>query len=296
MNLRTAVIIPTKGRPQELSNLLDTLALQTVLSDITIVSACEHSDISQSNVRGKNIEVLFGSPGLPGQRNRALSLVRGKFDIVIFFDDDFIPSRFWIERIQMLMAAQLDIVCVTGSVLIDGVTIGGLEWSVGQSIVNQADSSKSMLNLNDVKMRDDPLPYGCNMAFRAKSIEHLTFDERLVLYGWLEDRDFAFRAGTEGRMIWTDAVWGVHLGTKRGRTPGLRFGYSQMVNPWYLMKKGSMTPFDVCRQIFRGLAGNAIGSLAKNSHNDRWGRLKGNIIGIKDIMFGRWAPERVAEL
>jgi hypothetical protein len=44
------------------------------------------------------------------------------------------------------------------------------------------------------------------------------------------------------------------------------------------------------------LLGNAIGSFAKNSHIDRWARLKGNIIGIKDIMFGRWAPERVADL
>jgi hypothetical protein len=57
-----------------------------------------------------------------------------------------------------------------------------------------------------------------------------------------------------------------------------------------------MRPFDVYRKIFRGLAGNAMGSILPNSHVDRWGRLKGNIIGIKDIIFGRWAPERIAEL
>jgi GT2 family glycosyltransferase len=296
MSFRTAVIIATRGRPREVSNLLNTLALQTHFPDVIVVSACDHNDIEQSRVSAKNVEVLFGPPGLPAQRNRALSLAHGKYDIIIFFDDDFIPSRFWIEHLQLLLATKSDLVCVTGHVLIDGATTGGLEWSNGQAIVNSADSSRKMLALEDWNVLDDPLPYGCNMAFRAKSIEHLAFDERLVQYGWLEDRDFAFRAGTGGRMIRTDALWGVHLGIKRGRDSGLRIGYSQVVNPWYLMTKGSMRSSDACRLIFRGLAGNAMPGFAKSSHIDRWGRLKGNIIGIKDIMFGRWAPERVAEL
>lgn len=294
MNLSAVVIIATKGRPQEVSNLLDTLALQTVLPDMIVVSACDPSDIAPSSVIAKNVEIIFGPPGSSVQRNRALSLVSGKGDIVIFFDDDFIPSRYWIEHIKTLFSAKPDVACVTGEVLIDGVPIGGLEWSDGQSIVNKADVSKKIVAVDDYQIQNHRFPYGCNMAFRAKSIENLAFDERLVLYGWLEDRDFSFRAGA--RMIWTDAVWGVHLGAKRARASGLRFGYSQVVNPWYLMKKGSMTPFDVCRNIFRALAGNALGHLLPNSHIDRWGRLRGNIIAIKDIMFGRWAPERAAEL
>jgi GT2 family glycosyltransferase len=297
MTLRTAVIIATKGRPQQVSNLIDTLALQTVLPDMIVVSACDRNDIPQSSVVAKNVKVIFGPPGSSAQRNRALSSVRGKSDIVVFFDDDFIPSRYWIEHIQMLFATESDIVGVTGQVLADGVTIGGLEWSDGQSIVNKADSfKKQMATMNDYQMQDHRAAYGCNMAFRATTIEHLTFDERLVLYGWLEDRDFAFWAGTEGRLIWTDAIWGVHLGTKSARGSGLRFGYSQVVNPWYLMKKGSMTPYVVLRHIFRGLAANTLGCFFPTSHVDRWGRLKGNIIGIKDILFGRWAPERISEL
>jgi glycosyltransferase involved in cell wall biosynthesis len=296
MNLYTAVIITTKDRPHGVSNLLDTLALQTVLPDVIVVSACDRSDIEQSSVGAKNVQVLFGPPGLTAQRNRALSLVQGKCDIVIFFDDDFIPSRFWIERIQMLLTTQSDVGCVTGRVLIDGVSTGEIEWSDGQSIVSKADSSKTIVTMNDHNTQDLKSPYGCNMAFRAKTIEHLRFDERLVLYGWLEDRDFGFRAGARARMISTDVVWGVHLGIKSGRVSGLRFGYSQVVNPWYLMKKGSMTPFDVYRSIFPGLAANALGTFFRNSHVDRWGRLNGNITAIKDIIFNRWAPERVAEL
>lgn len=295
MDLKTAVIIATKGRPQEVSNLLRTLALQTVPPNMIVVSACDRTDIEQDIVDAKAVHVLFGSPGLAAQRNRALSLVHGNCDIVIFFDDDFIPSRFWIERIQMLIAAHPDVGGVTGRILRDGAMTGGISWPDGQSIVDKADSSMKMVTIGNHSTKDES-PYGCNMAFRSKLIEHLRFDERLVLYGWLEDRDFGFRAATGGRTISTDLIWGVHLGTTRGRISGLRFGYSQMVNPWYLMQKGSMKPFDAYRCIVRWLSSNALGVIFQNSTIDRWGRLKGNIIGIKDIVLGHWAPEKVTEL
>jgi glycosyltransferase involved in cell wall biosynthesis len=292
MNIRTAVIIATKGRPREVSKLLDVLTLQTSLPDLIIVSACDASDIAQGDV-AKNVQVLFGSPGLPAQRNRALATVRGKCDLIVFFDDDFIPSRFWLERVQNLMSEQPDVVCVTGNVLLDGVTMGGLEWDQGQALVDTRDRSP-IEPLSDYRIRDRQSPYGCNMAFRAESIEHLTFDERLVLYAWLEDRDFSARAGD--RMIWTDSIWGVHLGATRGRPSGLSFGYSQVVNPRYLVKKGSMSRFEAWRTVIRALAVNSAGSLVHNPRIDRLGRLKGNLIAIGDIISGRWAPERATEL
>jgi hypothetical protein len=134
------------------------------------------------------------------------------------------------------------------------------------------------------------------MAFRAKDIENITFDERLALYGWLEDRDFSSRAATRAGMISTDLLWGVHLGSKRGRTSGLRYGYSQVVNPWYLMKKGSMGHFEAFTYIARGFSRNALGFVFRNSTVDRPGRFKGNLIGLKDVINGSWAPEKITEL
>ena len=296
MTLSIAVIIATKGRPQEVSHLLETLALQTVPPGSIVVSACGPSDVECSGELPPNVKVIFGAPGLTAQRNRALSLIRGEYDVVVFFDDDFIPSRFWIERIQLLFGTQMDVGTVTGWVLADFVTAGGMPWPEGHSIVNQADSSKKMPTPDNYSTQVNS-PYGCNMAFRLKTIEGLIFDERLALYGWLEDLDFGLRAGKLGRMISTDLVWGVHLGVRGARSSGVRFGYSQVVNPWYLMKKGLISPANACRRISRGLAGNAIKLVAsQKSHVDRRGRLKGNIIGIMDIIVGKWVPEKVAEL
>src|SRR3984957_11460612 len=144
MGLSVAVIIATKGRPQAVARLLETLAVQTVPPDLVIVSACGPGDIEDSGARPQNVEIIFGPPGLTSQRNRALSLIRGKYDIVIFFDDDFIPSRFWIERIRLLFAAQLDVGTATGWVLLDAVKEGGIPWPQGKSLVDEADSSASM--------------------------------------------------------------------------------------------------------------------------------------------------------
>jgi glycosyltransferase involved in cell wall biosynthesis len=258
-----------------------------------VVSACDRNDIDQSVVDERGIHVLFGPPGLTAQRNRALALARATHDIIIFFDDDFIPSRFWIERVQELLAMQPEIGCVTGRVLENGVANGGLEWSYGQFVVDSEDLNKAAMNSPSTQYPCSP--YGCNMAFRATAIAHLWFDERLALYGWLEDLDFGFRVATRAKTISTDIVWGVHLGSKSGRVSGFKFGYSQVVNPWYLVNKGVLKPFDLWKNVAFGLAANLLGTVFMKSHIDRWGRLKGNIVGIKDIMLSHWAPERITE-
>jgi GT2 family glycosyltransferase len=292
---RTAVIVATRERPQELINLLDALKRQTIPPDRIIISACEARDVPSISVN-ERVEIILGSPGSSVQRNRAWVKIKGTADIIVFFDDDFIPSRFWIERVCAFLTAYPDVVCLTGRVIVDGAKLRELDWPKGLSVVDKADLWAKPFSATKCTIRDKVTPYGCNMAIRAEMIEHLSFDERLVLYGWLEDRDLGIRAATAGRTIWTDAVWGVHLGVKKGRQSGLRFGYSQMVNPWYLMKKGTLTPSQTGQNIVRGLLGNLLGSLVLNSRVDRRGRLKGNFIGIKDIISGCWAPERVMEL
>ena len=64
--------------------------------------------------------------------------------------------------------------------------------------------------------------YGCNMAFRTAGIGSVQFDERLPLYGWQEDLDFCGALRGSGRIVKTDIVWGVHLGTKRGKGSEVR--------------------------------------------------------------------------
>ena len=140
-------------------------------------------------------------------------------------------------------------------------------------------------------------PYGCNMAFRAEAIADLRFDERLVLYSWLEDRDFggalAHRGGT---LVKIGEAIGAHLGVKKGRMSGRKLGYSQVVNPIYLVAKGTMRPGYAARIVVRNLFANHLRAFRPEPWVDRFGRIQGNWMGLADCLRGRVTPERIEAL
>ena len=89
---------------------------------------------------------------------------------------------------------------------------------------------------------------------------------------------------------------GVHLGVKRGRVSGVRFGYSQIVNPLYLVRKGTGTGRWAANLIARNVLANAALSLRPEPHVDRRGRLKGNLIAAGHLIRGRCDPELMLRL
>ena len=145
-------------------------------------------------------------------------------------------------------------------------------------------------------VREGEAPYGCNMAFRADLVRGERCDERLVLYAWQEDADFGARAARRGACVWTDALWGVHLGIKAGRVPGRRLGYSQIVNPVYLTREGTLRSGYSARLTRKNLLANAARSLSPEPFIDRRGWLAGNLLAVRDILLGRLTPERAADL
>ncbi len=88
-------------------------------------------------------------------------------DLVIFCDDDFVPSHFYVERVRAFFAAHADVVGLTGKLLADGINGPGIS----------PEEASAMLARHD---RLDPPPlipkrdffglYGCNMAFRLSAI------------------------------------------------------------------------------------------------------------------------------
>ena len=122
------------------------------------------------------------------------------------------------------------------------------------------------------------------------------FDEILPLYGWQEDIDFSVRIRSYGRIVKSSGLRGVHLGIKAGRTSGVRFGYSQMINPIYLVRKGSMSWQHAAKLMSRNIAANLARSLFPEPWVDRRGRLRGNALALLDISKGLIAPGRILEM
>jgi len=97
-------------------------------------------------------------------------------------------------------------------------------------------------------------------------------------------------------VIQVSTILGVHLGLKSGRVSGERFGYSQVVNPVYLIRKGTVPPTFALPLMIRNLAANFTKSLWPEPYIDRRGRLRGNLLGLVHVLMGRINPEHVLRL
>ena len=287
---KVCLIFATRGRAEVLERVVAFVDAQTVQPDLIIISCVSDEDAGKLASR-PGLLVIKGQPGLTVQRNHALKHVPDDTDVVVLLDDDFLMHSRWIAEVLKALDSDPSISCVTGAVLADGIHGPGYSVEEGQAILARADVPESL------RVVSTGCPYGCNMAFRASSIAGLRFDERLVLYGWQEDRDFGGQILSRGgRLVRINTALGVHLGVKRGRVSGRKLGYSQVINPLYLVSKKTMPLRVALNHVLRNVGSNVVRSFAPEPWIDRRGRLGGNLIGLWDFVRGRLTPERAAKL
>lgn len=283
-DIRVSVIIASRHRAEEVEQLLNALAQQSKLPTKIVLSVSEATDLPPN--LPSEITVVTGPPGLPAQRNRGLDLIQDKCEIIIFYDDDFLPSRSSIEEIAEFFSSHPDVVGATGQVLADGINGPGLSYPEALNIL-AAYEAKARPPL---VIEDFLCAYGCNMAFRCAGIGTKRFDEKLPRYAWQEDMDFAGQIATAGKVLRTNAFAGVHRGIKKGRGQGLDLGFSQIVNPVYLVRKGTMTRRKALTLMSRNIVANHVKVFRPEPYVDRWGRLRGNWVGLLHLLHGKADP------
>jgi glycosyltransferase involved in cell wall biosynthesis len=291
----TAVIVSTRGRPDIVAALVRRLGEQTRPPEHIFIVATKADDIAGLDQRQGNLTVRIGRPGSTFQRNDGLALAGARFSYIVFFDDDFVPSRFWLERMAAVFAARPDVAGLTGAVLADGTRTAGIGLDDAHTMVARRDASASLRGVLHERFGYGS-NVGCNMAYRYAAIHDITFDERLPLYAWHEDSDFRGQVERRGLFVRADDLWGVHLGHKQGRGSGVTLGYSQVANAVYLAKKGTVPARFLARITGKNLLINAVRALRPEPYVDRRGRLLGNMLALADVMRGRLAPERILEL
>jgi glycosyltransferase involved in cell wall biosynthesis/GT2 family glycosyltransferase len=290
--LRLTVGIASLGRPEVLAQTLARLRLQSRAPDQVVVCTPHGSDLAGADQAYPGVKTLIGPRGLACQRNAILRTVE-KDDVLVFFDDDFVASPDYLQNVEAIMRDNAEVMMTTGRLIEDGILGPGLTFAAADERVMQANLGASSCGLKDVYNG-----YGCNMAMRIAPVvaNGLVFDERLPLYGWLEDVDFSRQLARFGRVVSTEATRGVHLGVKQGRQRGVRLGYSQVANPLYLIGKGTMSPRRALTLIARNLAANTVRSLRAEPWVDRRGRLAGNVRAMLDLVAGRLDPGRIQAL
>ena len=235
----TAIIVSTRGRPDIVASLVRQLGEQTKPPEHIFIIATKADDVARLDHAQQNMTIRIGRPGSTFQRNDGLALAGSRFSYIVFFDDDFVPSRYWLERMEAIFAARPDIAGLTGNVLADGTRTVGIPLDDAKAMVSRCDA-----NPIDDGLLHERFAYGsnvgCNMAYRYAAIHDITFDERLPMYAWHEDSDFRGQVERRGLFARADDLWGVHLGHKQGRGSGVTLGYSQIANAVYLARKGTV--------------------------------------------------------
>jgi GT2 family glycosyltransferase len=292
--LRIAVGIATSGRRAVLSETLREIARQTRLPDAVYICPVGSDDVDQELLRSLPFpsRVVASAPGTSRQRNAILAATK-HLDAIVFFDDDYFPSPSYLANAEAILERDGDVAVMTGTLIEDGINGPGLTPQQARGHIAGAPTP-----ICAGSIRPTYGAYGCNMVFRLATVyaHNVAFDENLPLYGWQEDIDFSRQLANWGRVVRAEALTGVHLGVKRGRTSGVRFGYSQVANPIFLMRKGTVSLSFSGRTMVKNLLANVVRAFCPEAHVDRVGRLKGNLLALFDLLRGRLHPRRICEL
>lgn len=287
------VAVATLGRPEDVADLLEGLQKQTRMADKVILSVTDIEKDAPPENKRFGAEVLVGDKGLCAQRNRILERVGQDYDYLVFFDDDYIPSKSALEGIVAFLDDNPGVVGITGHLLADGILGPGITRDEAVDLIEAFDAKSAPAPTRTNGLRG---LYGCNMAYRMSAIDTERFDEKLPLYGWQEDVDFSNRLLGKGDLVETNAFVGVHRGTKRSRSPGKKLGYSQVANPLYLVQKGSMSRGRAYKLMIKNMIANHVKIATPEPWVDRAGRASGNWRALFDLIRGKMDPQKINSL
>jgi glycosyltransferase involved in cell wall biosynthesis len=293
MTLKIAIAIATAGRRDVLSKTVGHLFEQTRIADELLICPAKRHDFDPACLvrYPGHSDVFHGPVGTSSQRNVLIDASMA--DVMIFFDDDFLPCNDYVAEVEALFASRPDVVMATGKLLADDIGGPGLTPEQGMRILESAGPNCASVSTTAIYNG-----YGCNMAVRLRPVRghRIRFDEHLPLYAWLEDLDFSRQLVPYGDIVRSPRLRGVHLGTKgASRSSGVRLGYSQIANPVYLARKGTMHWPLARSHMARNLAANSARSFAPEAWVDRRGRLRGNVVALWDWVRGRIDPQRVID-
>lgn len=284
------VVIASAGRSQLLTAIMRDVDALT--GDIEkVLSVPDTASLPAGAGEGDGWRVVLGARGLAAQRNAALDTIEGDPPI-FFFDDDAVVRSDYVTNALAFFDEHPEVAGLTGRVLLDGAVSGEVSVETADAAL-----AKSFGDARVGAWKQGRELYGCNFAVRMSAAPGLRFDPRLPLYSWLEDHDLARRLMRYGILAKVDDCVIVHrAAASGGRQAHERLGYSQVMNPFYLWRKGSFPLWLMTTEMGRRVAKNLVYSLGGPERTWRRTRVRGNAMAWADILRRRITPERILEL
>ncbi len=292
-----SVVIASKGRPDCVSETVETLQQQTLQPKGIIIVVPSTEDLPRKQW-GDDVQCIVGPLGITLQRNKGIEAIANTVTYVGFFDDDIELKADYLEQAVAFMNANTAIMGISGHLLASG----GISRPAAKKLIASYQPGVNPRGMFFSQGKHHIL-FGCNMVIRRAILNYETFDENLPLYSYGEDYDLSIRLERYGRIGRFAGCVGVHLETPGGRVREVLRGYSFVANNWYFLKKGVMhLPLRMAWTRFWLICfgKSALISLSNLLRGDRsldWsGRLKGHLLALRDICLGRCHPGRIKEL
>ncbi|HTD15000.1 MAG TPA: glycosyltransferase family 2 protein [Chthoniobacterales bacterium] len=292
-----SVVIASKGRPDFVSETIESLQRQTLKPREIIVVVPSNNDLPAKEW-GEEVQYIVGPLGLTSQRNKGIAAIPATVPYVGCFDDDFELKEDYLEQAVAFMNANMSIMGISGRLLAGG----GISRQEAKKLIASYQPHEDPRGMFFSRGKHHIL-FGCNMIIRRAVLNYETFDENLPLYSYGEDYDLSIRLERYGLIGRFHGCVGVHLETPGGRVREVLRGYSFVANNWYFLKKGVMhlPPFMAWTRFWLVCVGKNLWQcllrLLKGDRSLDWsGRLKGHLLALKDIFLGRCDPRRIEEI
>lgn len=240
--LKTSVIIPTYHRPQELSDLIQSLLWQTKKPDeLIIIDDGNLSEVPfEQELNDAAINLIYHKkdvPGLTESRNAGIRKANG--DIIFFFDDDVILSTHYLQEIiktyesdpggkvggvggMMTNPKSKNFTHAFRKILEIIFLVSGLrEGRVLRSgfFTDLLDTDQPILGVKEVEF----LP-GCALSFRRKIFKEFIFTDRYRSYGFGEDKDFTYQVSKKYKLLINRSARLQHLESEKMRPEKKGYG------------------------------------------------------------------------
>lgn len=302
---KLSVITPTLGRPQEIDELLDNLAQQTMLpQEVLLIDGADDEDRRTEEVVAKRRDSMPFTcqhvrhrGGTALQRNRGIDLARG--ELIALIDDDIRLEPDFFAVLAAAFAADTDreIGAITGYITnqhLDPRTSRRWQWYRRLRLFKTYEPGRydfatgypinRYLQPPHDTLRDiDFMGAGCAMWRHEVFAQGLRFAPFFTDFGVLEDAHLALRARREWRLLECGRARCVHLRSQTARIDNWRLAYKTAVNYRYVFldlvperSAGQEWRFWRVQAVdFLRLLAHALRHPSRHAWNGVWGKLQG---------------------
>jgi glycosyltransferase involved in cell wall biosynthesis len=243
------IVIPTRNRIKELTHTLNFLESNKFFFEkIVIVDSSNLEIKNKINEKVKkysaNIKIVNSEASTCIQRNVGFDFIE-KSKYIMFLDDDniFYPDAFY--KMQNFLNNNKDFVGVAFNQIykekkniLDIFKKNYITNKIGIYSLDNGGFSTSGWQTRFVNFKNDEivqwLPTRA-VIYKCSVIKNARFDNKLGVYGYLEDLDFSLELKKKGNlMVCSDAKYKHDQSINR---PGFQFGKKELRNRYYIVKK-----------------------------------------------------------